>query len=313
METDPSKKTRAARNRTLRLTGEDEARLSRLLAPAPERIRAAAEVENRVFLGDMAAALPAFPPEAFDLVVLDPPYNLTKDFHGAVFRRRDDDAYEEWLESWLPGVVRLLKTGGSLYLCGDWRCSAAQYRVLSRHLDVRNRIVWEREKGRGSARNWKNCAEDVWFATKGDDWRFHADAVKLKRRVLAPYRTDGRPKDWIESKDGNYRMTHPSNFWTDLVVPFWSMPENTDHPTQKPEKLIAKLILASSDPGDLVFDPFLGSGTTAVVAKKLGRRFCGIEREKEYCLWALKRLENAELDSRIQGYDGVCFSMRHES
>ena len=84
------------------------------------------------------------------------------------------------------------------------------------------------------------------------------------------------------------------------------MPENTDHPTQKPEKLIAKLILASSCPEDLILDPFLGSGTTAVVAKKLGRQFCGIERNLEYCCWSLKRLKVAESDSSIQGYsDGV--------
>jgi site-specific DNA-methyltransferase (adenine-specific) len=84
------------------------------------------------------------------------------------------------------------------------------------------------------------------------------------------------------------------------------MPENTDHPTQKPEKLIAKLILASSLPRDFVFDPFLGSGTTAVAAKKLGRRYCGIELDREYCCWTHKRLEAAKADSSIQGYsDGV--------
>jgi len=84
------------------------------------------------------------------------------------------------------------------------------------------------------------------------------------------------------------------------------MPENTDHPTQKPEKLMAKLILASTARGGYVFDPFLGSGTTAVVSRKLGRRFLGIERETEYCCWALKRLNNAASNSSIQGYaDGV--------
>jgi site-specific DNA-methyltransferase (adenine-specific) len=84
------------------------------------------------------------------------------------------------------------------------------------------------------------------------------------------------------------------------------MPENTDHPTQKPEKLIAKLVLASSRPKDLVFDPFLGSGTTAVVAQKLNRHFCGIELNREYCCWAAKRLLQAGNDKTIQGYvDGV--------
>src|SRR5207244_1385233 len=99
-----------------------------------------------------------------------------------------------------------------------------------------------------------------------NNYVFNVDKVKLKRRVLAPY-TDasGNPKDWERSDRGDYRLTHPSNLWTDLTVPFWSMPENTDHPTQKPEKLVAKLILASSNAGDFVLDPFLGSGTTSVV------------------------------------------------
>jgi site-specific DNA-methyltransferase (adenine-specific) len=89
------------------------------------------------------------------------------------------------------------------------------------------------------------------------------------------------------------------------------MPENTDHPTQKPEKLIAKLLLASSNAGDVVLDPFAGSGTTAVVAKKLGRHFVAIEQEEEYCLWALKRLANAEHDTSIQGFSGGVFWERN--
>ena len=89
------------------------------------------------------------------------------------------------------------------------------------------------------------------------------------------------------------------------------MPENTDHPTQKPEKLYAKLVLASSKKGDVVFDPFLGSGTASVVAKKLGRIFCGIELNEEYCLWAAKRLLRAETDKEIQGYKDNVFWERN--
>jgi site-specific DNA-methyltransferase (adenine-specific) len=84
------------------------------------------------------------------------------------------------------------------------------------------------------------------------------------------------------------------------------MPENTDHPAQKSEKLIARLVLASSNPGDLVFDPFLGSGTSSVVAKKLGRQYCGVELDERYALLAEKRLRLANGDRTIQGYrDGV--------
>lgn len=143
-------------------------------------------------------------------------------------------------------------------------------------------------------------------------YKFDVNAVKIKRRVLAPYRDiKGQPKDWTEDENGRYRITHPSNIWTDITVPFWSMPEKTRHPTQKPEKLVAKIILASSKPGDLVFDPFLGSGTTSVVAKKLGRRYVGIEIDEYYCCLAEKRLEMAERDPSIQGYFNGVFWERN--
>ncbi len=159
--------------------------------------------------------------------------------------------------------------------------------------------------------NWKNTAEDIWFCTVGNTYTFDADSVRLKRRVRAPYRQDGQPKGWQPDAEGDFRLTAPSNFWSDITVPFWSMPENTDHPTQKPEKLIAKLILASSQPGDLVLDPFLGSGTTSVVARKLERRYVGVEIDIEYCCLAEKRLELALGDRRIQGYDGEVFWERN--
>jgi site-specific DNA-methyltransferase (adenine-specific) len=178
--------------------------------------------------------------------------------------------------------------------------------VAQKYFIVRNRITWEREKGRGAQINWKSAAEDIWFCTMSSQYTFNVEAVKLRRQVIAPYTEAGAPKDWEETEMGRFRLTHPSNLWTDLTVPFWSMPENTDHPTQKPEKLLAKIILASSNPGEVVLDPFLGSGTTSVVAKKLGRRYVGIEIDETYCCLAEKRLEMVETDNSIQGYtEGV--------
>jgi site-specific DNA-methyltransferase (adenine-specific) len=130
----------------------------------------------------------------------------------------------------------------------------------------------------------------------------------MNRKVVAPYTENGKPKDWKKTENGNFRLTHPSNLWNDLTVPFWSMPENTDHPTQKPEKLLAKIILASTSENDLILDPFAGSGTTAVVAKKLNRRFVGIEMDEKYCILTEKRLDMAEKDQSIQGFsDGVFY------
>jgi len=242
-----------------------------------------------------------------DLMFADPPYNLTKNFNDRKFRETSLDEYSEWLDSWLAQTVRILKPTASIYICGDWRSSAAIHRVGEKYFVAQNRITWEREKGRGAKSNWKNCSEDIWFFTVSEDYYFNVEAVMVKRQVVAPYtHENGEPKDWEESEDGRFRVTHPSNLWTDLTVPYWSMPENTDHPTQKPEKLLAKIILASSKEGNLVFDPFNGSGTTTVVAKKLGRRYVGVEIDETYCCLALKRLEMASSDTSIQGYlDGV--------
>ena len=265
------------------------------------------DIIDRVIHQDFHEAVPLLPRSFVDLLILDPPYNLTKNFNGHVFRAKEAEKYAVWFEDMLSAMLPLLTSKASVYVCSDWRTSTLIFPVLDRYLYVQNRITWEREKGRGAKANWKNNTEDIWFCTVSENYTFNVDAVKLKRKVIAPYRLeDGRPKDWEESNSGNYRLTHPSNVWTDITVPFWSMPENTDHPTQKPEKLIAKLVLASSLAGDLVFDPFLGSGTTAVVSSKLGRRFCGIELNKEYCCWALKRIQTSKSDPTIQGYsDGV--------
>ena len=199
-----------------------------------------------------------------------------------------------------------MKENASIYVCCDWESSLVIGKVLYENSIVRNRITWQREKGRGAKSNWKNTMEDIWFSTLSEEFTFNLDAVKVRRKVIAPYKVDGKPKDWEETEDGKFRDTCPGNFWDDISVPYWSMKENTAHPTQKPEKLIAKLILASSNEGDVVFDPFLGSGTTSVTAKKLNRNFVGIEQNPLYCAWTEHRLSDAEKDNSIQGFsDGV--------
>ena len=300
-------KTRAPRNRTLTCSPEELNIFSSRLYHLASQCKLD-EITDKIINLDIFEASKFLPLHFADLVVLDPPYNLFKDFHGNAFKEKTRDDYAEYFNRILDVVVASLKPSGTVYVCSDWRTSMLIAPLLEERLCVRNRITWEREKGRGSKRNWKNNTEDIWFCTKdsSDSFVFNVDAVKLKRKVIAPYRVDGQPKDWDESTDGNFRLTHPSNIWTDITIPFWSMPENTDHPTQKPEKLIAKLLLASTNEEGIVFDPFLGSGTSAVVAKKLGWRFVGIEHNAEYCCWALKRLEAASLDTSIQGYaDGV--------
>jgi len=299
-------KSRAPRNRTLTLSTEELEHYQQKLLKLEETVEVGA-VLNQTINQDLLEILDKLPTGFVDLLFVDPPYNLTKTFGETEFKERSLSAYQEWLESWLPKLLKTLKPTASVYICGDWHSSAAIHLVAEKYLTVRNCITWEREKGRGANANWKNCSEQIWFCTASDQYTFNIDAVKLKRRVMAPY-TDaqGKPKDWQKTKQGNYRLTHPSNLWTDLTIPFWSMPENTDHPTQKPEKLLAKIILASSNVGDVVLDPFMGSGTTSVVAKKTGRNYVGIERDLAYCCLAEKRLAIAIENPAIQGYaEGV--------
>jgi site-specific DNA-methyltransferase (adenine-specific) len=297
------------RNRSINLDDQDRLRLRPRLGVLPPGGGSIGleEARDRVFEGDCLEVLPLLPPASADLLVADPPYNLDRVFGAERGRSMDDEAYEAYTLRWLDAALPLLKPDASLYVFGDWRGSSAVYRALRARCFVRNRIVWEREKGRASGRNWKNAHEEIWFATLGEDWYFDGGAVVQRRRVLAPYRdAGGGPRDWREEAGGRWRDTAASNIWTDITVPFWSMPENTAHPAQKPEKLLAKLVLASSRPGGLVLDPFLGSGSSAAAARKLGRSFIGIELDPEHCILALRRLELAAEDPGIQGYeDGV--------
>ena len=293
------------RNKTIDLTAEEGAEYLARCVRADTPVTPA-QAANRVILGDTFRVMPNLPRAFADLMIAEPPYNLDKDFSGRKFTKMTDEEYLVYTEAWLSQALPLLKPEASVYVCCDWRSSMIVGPVLEKHLRVRNRITWQREKGRGAAGNWKNGMEDIWFATNSSRYIFNLDAVKIRRKVVAPDRAGGKPKDWEQTKEGNFRITCPSNFWDDISVPYWSMAENTAHPTQKPEKLVAKLILASSNPGGMVFDPFLGSGTTAVTAKKLGRCFCGVEINERCCVWAQKRLEMAETDKTIQGYaDGV--------
>ena len=303
-------KEKAPRNQTLTLTEEEKSRYSKQLLNLSVPVTCN-ELLNKTIHQDLFSAALFLPSEFVDLLIVDPPYNLSKSFNGQVFKKKNFDEYENYTRNWLEKILHALKPNASIYVCADWETSLAIYKVLNEFFIVKNRITWEREKGRGAKTNWKNCSEDIWFCVRSADYFFDTDAVKLKRKVIAPYKENGKPKDWFEEESGNFRLTSPSNLWTDISIPFWSMPENTDHPTQKPEKLIAKLILASSKPGDIVLDPFLGSGTTSVVAKKLNRSFVGIESNEEYACLAEKRLEMAQHDRSIQGYAGGFFWERN--
>ncbi|MBK7630287.1 MAG: site-specific DNA-methyltransferase [Ignavibacteriales bacterium] len=299
-------KKRAPLNRTINIS-DDEIQFYNDKKIILKSKAAFYDVCCKVINQDLFDVIDFLPDNFVDLLFLDPPYNLNKKFSSIDFKEMTMDDYENWLDQWLSKLIRTLKPNSSIYFCCDWKTSIPAYNVLKKYFIIRNRITWEREKGRGSRDNWKNSYEDIWYCTLSDVFTFNIDDVKLKRMVRAPYKTiEGVPKDWQSENGKNFRITHPSNLWTDISIPFWSMPENTDHPTQKPEKLLAKIILASTHENDLVFDPFLGSGTAIVTAKKLNRNYCGIEIDEVFASLTLKRLDLADIEKSIQGYeDGV--------
>lgn len=301
-------KARAPRNQTLTLNDEEQKLYEGKLISLRKEV-SLSEIIDKTICQDINEAIKQMPEEIADVLMVDPPYNLRVKYGELQMHTMSDEEYLEYVMSWMPDLLRLLKSEGSIYVCCDWKSSTVVYQALVKcGISIRNRITWQREKGRGSKNNWKNAMEDIWYGVKDPKhFYFDVDAVKQKRRVIAPYKTeDGAPKDWEETEEGRFRLTYPSNFWDDISIPYWSMPENTDHPTQKPEKLIAKIILASCPEGGLVLDPFAGSGTTQVAAKKLNRHYIGIELNKTYACWAEKRLALAEDNKRIQGFaDGV--------
>ena len=296
---------RSAKNKTLNLSEEQE---RKYLALCPKKYVS----DDCVIKGDCMEIMWDIPHSSVDLMIVDPPYNMYKKFGSEEFSRQSMAEYEKYTRSWIERALPLLKKTASVYVCCDWFSGITIGAALADYFVLRNRITWQREKGRGALKNWKNGMEDVWFASVGDDYYFDVNAVKQRKKVIAPYRKDGVPKDWQEENGEKFRYTFPSNFWDDVTVPYWSMPENTPHPTQKPEKLLAKIILASSRPGDLVFDPFGGSGSTAVTAKKLGRRFLTIEKDEKYCAMAAYRLEKADSDKSVSGMKEGVFLPRNE-
>jgi site-specific DNA-methyltransferase (adenine-specific) len=275
-------KQKSSRNKTITVNKEDHFPILKLKKDD--------DYKNKIFFGNCITEMKKLPDGIVDLIVTDPPYTMYKDFgEGSVSIKEKE--FTNWCEEWIDECFRVLKDDGSIYICINWEASSIIENILKKQFLIRNRITWKRDKGRGAKHNWKNNMEDIWYATKSDIYTFNLESVKIEKQVIAPYvDKEGKPKDWKIVDGKKVRMTHPSNIWTDLVVPFWSMAENTEHPTQKPEKLIERIILGSSNRDELVFDPFMGSGTTAVVAKKLKRNYLGFEIEKRFYYLANKRL-----------------------
>lgn len=233
-----------------------------------------------------------------DLVIADPPYAIAKaewdEFESL-------DAYVAWCDGWLAEVARVLAPHGSAYVCGFSEILAEIKARSARRFGGCRWLVWYYRNKANLGRDWGRSHESILHLRKTRDARIDVDAVRIPyngHTVRYPARVQAVNSQYGGGKRRDRWEPNPLGAKPrDVIeVPVLcnGMPEKTEHATQKPEALIDKLVLASSRSGDLVVDPFVGSGTTAVVAARLGRRFLAGDSDARYVGLARARLEHRE-------------------
>jgi site-specific DNA-methyltransferase (adenine-specific) len=248
----------------------------------------AADWMNRVFCEDALAGMMRIPDGAVDLIVTDPPYGLGKDY-GNDSDKLDADAYLRWMEKWIDIALPKLAPTGSLYICLTWRYAPEIFVMLKQRMTMLNEIIWDRRVPSmgGSVRSYTSVHDTIGFFAKQKGYYFNLDAIRI------PYDA--------ETKKARSRSIFVGAKWLEMGFnpkDLWSVsrlhrehPERADHPTQKPLEIIERMIKASCPAGGMVLDPFMGSGTTAVAAKRCGMNFVGFELNPAYCDLIEKRLE----------------------
>lgn len=249
------------------------------------------EFIDTVFNEDAIAGFKRIPNAAIDLIIADPPYSLGKDYGNGSDKMNAAD-YLHWMEQWIDAALPKLKPNGSLYIFLTWRYSPEIFVMLKQRMQMMNEIIWDRRVPSmgGSTRSFTSVHDTIGFFVKRKDYYFDLDAVRI------PYDA--------ETKKARSRSIFVGAKWLEIGYnpkDLWSVtrihkcdPERTDHPTQKPLEIIDRMVQASCPPGGIVLDPFMGSGTTAISAKRCGRHFVGFELNPEYCEIIQQRLKSPE-------------------
>lgn len=226
---------------------------------------------------------------SIDLIFVDPPYNIGKVFNGTKDKWPSDEAYLQWCYRWIDICVAKLKPTGSMYLMAATQNMPYLDIYLRERLKILSRIVWHYDSSGVQARRYYGSLyEPILFAVKDEeDYTFNAEAIAVEARTgavrkLIDYR---KPVPTVYNS-----KKVPGNVWSIPRVRY-RMPEYEDHPSQKPEALLERIILASTNPGDTVLDPFAGTFTTCFVAQKHRRNSIGIELDPHYVKVGLRRLQ----------------------
>lgn len=235
---------------------------------------------------DAIEGLKKLPSNTVDLIVTDPPYNLSKNYGTS----SDDLSFEEYLDfssKWLSEAKRVLKETGTIYVFMGMQYISYLYSILDRDLNFsfNSWITWFYTQGVGKTKGYSPRHDDILMFTKTKKFIFNLDDIRI-------------PQKFYRSVN-NMRGANPGNVWEFSHVHYCSA-NRQSHPTQKPEGLIERMILASSNKGDLVLDPFVGSGTTARVCQQLGRNFIGFDNNEDYIQMAKNRLKQP-----FEGFDSI--------
>ena len=242
---------------------------------------------HTIYHADTLVTLPSLADHSVDLIFADPPYNIGKDFDGLKECWQADD-FKAWFEQWLIQCKRVLKPGGTFYLMNATENMAWIDLLCQQHFLVKSRIVWTYDSSGVQAKSYFGSMYEpiLMLINDPDNYTFNASDIMVEAKTGAQRKL----MDYRKNPPQPYHKTKvPGNVW-DFPRVRYKMDEYENHPTQKPEALLERIILASSNPEDLVLDPFAGSFTTAAVAKRLGRKSISIEINEEYLKIGLRRL-----------------------
>ncbi len=235
---------------------------------------------DRVLCEDALTGMARIPDASVDLILTDPPYNLGKDYGNASDQQSVAD-YLRWTEQWIDAALPKLKPNGSLYIFLTWRFSPEIFVMLKQRMTMMNEIIWDRRVPSmgGSVRSYSSVHDTIGFFVRRKDYYFDLDAVRIAYDAAtkkARSRSIFVGAKWLEI---GY---NPKDLWSVSRL-HKEHPERAEHPTQKPLEIIERMLKASCPPGGVVLDPFMGSGTTALAARRCGRHFVGFELNPDYC------------------------------
>ncbi len=262
-----------------------------------EKIQLQYEHPNgKLFLGNSIDWLKSLETESVDLVFADPPYNIKKaDWDNF----ESQEVYIQWSISWIEQAARVLKKTGSLYICGFSEILADLKHPSSKYFESCRWLVWNYRNKANLGNDWGRSHESILHLRRTDEFSLRVDNVRIpygNHTLKYPVHPQAETSNFGNGKNREHWTPNPLGAKPKDVIEIPTtcngMGEKTPHPTQKPEELLRRLVLASSDEGQVVLDPFSGSGTTIVVAEQLGRKWLGCELNSQYNQWAIERLEN---------------------